>query len=98
MAVPVVPVVVVVAAGVLVLVVELSFVPLAVAAAAAVAMPANASKSPQARIERRNSMTSWVDCKSEAERAGRLAFRRAPLGAAYAVVSGNVADDTFVAC
>ena len=43
----------------------------AVAAAAAVAMPANASSSPQARIERRNSITSRVDCKSEAERAGR---------------------------
>jgi hypothetical protein len=34
----------------------------AVAAAAAVAMPANASRSPQARIERRNAITSRVDC------------------------------------
>jgi len=41
-----------------------------VAAAAAVAMPANASSSPQARIERRKTFTSLVDCKSEAERAG----------------------------
>jgi hypothetical protein len=42
-----------------------------VAAAAAVAMPANASRSPQARMERRNFVTSRFDCKSEAERAGR---------------------------
>ena len=42
----------------------------AVAAAAAVAMPANASRSPQARIERRNAFPLKVDCKSEAERAG----------------------------
>jgi hypothetical protein len=32
------------------------------AAAAAVAMPANASSSPQARIERRKTFTSLVDC------------------------------------
>jgi hypothetical protein len=42
----------------------------AVAAAAAVAMPANASRSPQARMERRNAVYLPVDCKSEAERAG----------------------------
>jgi hypothetical protein len=41
------------------------------AAAAAVVRPANASRSPQARIERRKSFPSWVDCKSEAEWAGR---------------------------
>jgi hypothetical protein len=41
------------------------------AAAAAVSKPANASSSPQARIERRKSMNLLVDCKSEAERAGR---------------------------
>jgi hypothetical protein len=35
-----------------------------------VAMPANASSSPQARIERRKTNTSLVACKSEAERAG----------------------------
>jgi hypothetical protein len=40
------------------------------AAVAAVAMPANASRSPQARIERRKSLPPQVDCKSEAERAG----------------------------
>jgi hypothetical protein len=40
------------------------------AAAAAVVMPANASRSPQARIERRNAFPLKVDCKSEAERAG----------------------------
>ena len=40
------------------------------AAAAAVVMPANASRSPQARIERRNAYPLVVDCKSEAERAG----------------------------
>jgi hypothetical protein len=34
------------------------------AAAAAVRMPANASSSPQARIERRKSMNLLVDCKS----------------------------------
>jgi hypothetical protein len=32
------------------------------AAAAAVARPANASSSPQARIERRKTFTSLVDC------------------------------------
>jgi hypothetical protein len=42
----------------------------AVPAAAAVAMPANASRSPQARMERRNAVYLPVDCKSEAERAG----------------------------
>jgi hypothetical protein len=61
----VVPVAVVVL--VLVLVVEVSVPP---AAAAAVAMPANASRSPQARMERRKSIPPQVDCKSEAERAG----------------------------
>ena len=61
-----------------------------VAAAAAVAMPANASSSPQARIERRKTLTSQVDCKSEAERAGD-ALGRAPLGAAYAIVPPRVA-------
>jgi hypothetical protein len=34
------------------------------AAAAAVSMPANASSSPQARMERRKSMNLLVDCKS----------------------------------
>jgi hypothetical protein len=40
------------------------------AAVAALAMPAKASRSPQARIERRKSLPPQVDCKSEAERAG----------------------------
>jgi TRAP-type mannitol/chloroaromatic compound transport system substrate-binding protein len=62
----------------------------AVAAAAAVAMPANASKNPQARMERRNTFPPQVDCKSEAERAG-YALKRAPLGAAYAIVVSRVA-------
>jgi hypothetical protein len=66
------------------------------AAAAAVVMPANASSSPQANIERRNSYPLVVDCKSEAERAGRRPGR-APLGAAYAIVAPRVAtDDTLV--
>jgi hypothetical protein len=61
-------------------------------AAAAVVMPTNASRSPQARIERRNSFPLEVDCKSEAERAGRRP-RRAPLGAAYAIVAPRVATE-----
>jgi hypothetical protein len=69
----------------------------AVAAAAAVVRPANASRSPQARIERRNAFTSQVDCKSEAERAG-YARKRAPLGAAYAIGVTTVAIATFVLC
>jgi hypothetical protein len=70
-----------------------------VAAAAAVAMPANASRSPQARMERRNFVTSRFDCKSEAERAGRCRWRQAPLGAAYAIGVGRIATDaTFVLC
>src|ERR1700756_1462337 len=56
------PAVVVVPAVVVRLVVELGLPWLslfeAVAAAAAVAMPANASRSPQARMERRNAFTS----------------------------------------
>jgi hypothetical protein len=54
---PVVPLVVVVVVVVFVLVAGLELSPLlldAVAAAAAVAMPANASRSPQARMKRRN--------------------------------------------
>jgi hypothetical protein len=86
----------------------------AAAAAAAVVRPANASRSPQARMERRKSFTSpKVDCKSEAERAGRRpdfwpgvgglaagvpALRRAPLGAAYAIVVTSVTVATFVLC
>jgi hypothetical protein len=50
-----------------VLVVAVGFEPLCVfseapAAAAAVVKPANASRSPQARMERRNAFTSRVDC------------------------------------
>ena len=63
--VPVVVVVLVVGFGLL----SLWFEP--AAAAAAVVKPANASRSPQARMERRNAVTSRVDCKSEAERAGK---------------------------
>jgi hypothetical protein len=68
----VVATVVVVVAVVVVLVVELELVPLLdpAAAVAAVAMPANASRSPQARMKRRNALPPQVDCKSEAERAG----------------------------
>jgi hypothetical protein len=80
---------------VLVLVVVLS-VPLP-AAAAAVAMPANASRSPQARIERRNSRPPGsIASRRPSGREGALG--QAPLGAAYAVVGVNVADDTFVSC
>jgi hypothetical protein len=68
------PTAVVVPAVVVVVLVELGLPWLslfeAVAAAAAVAMPANASRSPQARMERRNTFPPQVDCKSEAERAG----------------------------
>jgi hypothetical protein len=63
--------VVVVAAAVVVVELGLPSLLLSPAAAvAAVAMPANASRSPQARIERRKSLPPQVDCKSEAERAG----------------------------
>ena len=89
----VVPVVLVPAVG-------LGLVPLgfeAVAAAAAVVRPANASRSPQARMERRNLLPPEVDCKSEAERAGRRPGR-APLGAAYAIGVTTVTVATFVAC
>src|SRR5213076_632192 len=79
-------------------VVEVVVVPLVVspappdfpAAAAAVVMPTNASRSPQARMERRNAYPLVVDCKSEAERAGIRPWR-APLGAAYAIVAPRVA-------
>src|SRR5690242_20722960 len=67
------------------------------AAAAAVVRPRNASRSPQARIERRNLFLPKVDCKSEAERAG-IRPGRAPLGAAYAIGLARVTVATFVAC
>ena len=51
-----------------------SVLPGPVAAAATVAMPANASRSPQARIERRNALPPQVDSKSVAERAGKNAL------------------------
>src|SRR6266550_4707069 len=55
------------------------------AAAAAVVMPANASRSPQARIERRNAFTSRSRLQVGG-RAGGIRPGRAPLGAAYAIV------------
>src|SRR4051794_6963108 len=60
------------------------------AAPAAVAMPANASRSPQARIERRNAFTSQGRLQVGG-RAGGIRPGRAPLGAAYAIVVPRVA-------
>jgi hypothetical protein len=67
------------------------------AAAAAVAMPANASSSPQARIERRKSSTSW-SIASRRPNGREYARKRAPLGAAYAIGVTTVAIATFVFC
>jgi hypothetical protein len=91
----------VVAAVVTVLVVVLGLVSLfleAVAAPAAVAMPANASSSPQARIERRNAFPPWsIASRRPSGRENRPG--RAPLGAAYAIGMRRVATDvTLVRC
>src|SRR6185437_14745105 len=74
-------------------------VPLPAAAAAAVAMPANASSSPQARIERRNSKPPGSIASRRPSGREGAPFRRAPLGAAYAVVPARIATGaTFVLC
>jgi hypothetical protein len=69
----------------------------AVAAPAAVAMPANASSSPQARIERRKTNTSW-SLASRRPNGRDNARGRAPLGAAYAIGLRRVTAATFVLC
>jgi hypothetical protein len=63
------------------------------AAAAAVAMPANASKSPQARMERRNLLYLPRSMQVGGRTGGRIRSGRAPLGAAYAIVGARVATD-----
>lgn len=62
------------------------------AAAAAVAMPANASRSPQARMERRNLLYLPKVDASRRPNGREIRSARAPFGAAYAIVSGEDSD------
>jgi hypothetical protein len=63
------------------------------AAAAAVAMPANASRSPQARMERRNLLYLPRSIASRRPNGREIRVGRAPLGAAYAIVGARVATN-----
>jgi hypothetical protein len=68
------------------------------AAAAAAATPANASKSPQARMERRNLLYLPRSIASRRPNGREIRSRRAPLGAAYAIGGGEGSDKRHVMC
>src|SRR6185312_5560695 len=72
--------------------------PEAARAAPAVVMPANTSRSPQARIERRNAFTSPKSIASRRPSGRENALGEQPLGAAYAIVVTTVAIPAFVSC